>query len=104
MLSGCFNILKHIVKALPWRRKVATTEHFRIFYFYRCTIFICNFVQNWFNISLISIFLKEYYILYFDIICKVVLMLLSVACFGVRVSVMFHLMIVHYTFNSFSGG
>ena len=25
----------------------------------------------------------------------------SVACFGVRVSVMFHLMFVHYTFSSF---
>ena len=29
-----------------------------------------------------------------------VLTWLSVACFGVRVSVMFHLMIVHYTFSS----
>ena len=30
----------------------------------------------------------------------VVLTWLSVACFGVRVSVMFHLMFVHYTFSS----
>ena len=30
----------------------------------------------------------------------VVLMWFSVACFGVRVSVMFHLMFVHYTFSS----
>ena len=29
-----------------------------------------------------------------------VLTWLSVACFGVRVSVMFHLMFVHYTFSS----
>ena len=28
------------------------------------------------------------------------LMKFSVACFGVRVSVMFHLMFVHYTFSS----
>ena len=27
----------------------------------------------------------------------------SVACFGVRVSVMFHLMLVHYTFSSVRG-
>ena len=26
--------------------------------------------------------------------------MVSVACFGVRVSVMFHLMFVHYTFSS----
>ena len=26
--------------------------------------------------------------------------MVSIACFGVRVSVMFHLMIVHYTFSS----
>ena len=30
----------------------------------------------------------------------VVLMWFSVACFGVRVSVMFHLMFVHYTLSS----
>ena len=30
----------------------------------------------------------------------VVLTWFSVACFGVRVSVMFHLMFVHYTFSS----
>ena len=29
-----------------------------------------------------------------------VLTWLSVACFGVRISVMFHIMIVHYTFSS----
>ena len=32
----------------------------------------------------------------------VVLMWFSVACFGVRVSVMFQLMFVHYTFSSVS--
>ena len=80
MLTGFSNILKNIpylnvgkyVKALPWRRRVVTTEHFRIFYFFFTfvpVLFVCIFVQNKVNI-LKLMFMKEHFFLSFDISVK----------------------------------
>ena len=45
--------------------------------------------------------LEDFPTLFFNIFCQGSgTDMVSVACFGVRVSVMFHLMFVHYTFSS----
>ena len=45
-------------------------------------------------------FIFEEHVLYWVGFCSVILNVVSVSCFGVRFSVMFHFMFVHYTFSS----